>query len=138
MLSTLLHALSPLGFLGMGAGGIALALVVFNVIPLPDFVRKWVIMAGAVVLAAAAVYQLGYAKATFAARERQLEANIRAEKARAIVAEEIVKEQSTMIAQAEKDAAASAKRMKELSDAAAKGPNPVCVDRGLARRLRSL
>lgn len=124
----------------IGLVGSILALVVawFTLIALPDDYKKYVINGALAVLAGSVVYQFAYARGAYV-HERRIQAAIAAvEKAHKAAAAKINAEQARMRREADTAIAQANQKLKDLEDGAKKGPNPVCVDRGLARRLRNL
>ena len=133
-------AFSPLATI-VGAGGIACVVLAFaGAVFVPERLKMPLIGLGALLIAGAGIWQAAEAKGAHDAFAAAHAAALRAERARADVAEAIARD---LAERSRRDAAAAetdALKLKELTDALAKDPrrDRLCVPRDLARRLRSL
>lgn len=124
-----------------GAGGLGLILLaLLGTAYLPGFLRRPLIGAGLALLVGAALFQAGQAKGAHDAFAREAARVLAVEQARTKVARDIT---DRVAVQAVKDLAAAEatnRKLQEIADAMRKDPDRdrVCVDRGMARRLRAL
>ncbi|WP_375455639.1 hypothetical protein [uncultured Methylobacterium sp.] len=133
-------AFSPLAALA-GLSGLGLVLLaVLGVAILPGRLRMPLVLAGAALLALAALWQAAEAKGAHDAYARDAARAIAAERTRAEKAETIVRNDRAQADRDLADARAQATKLKDLTDALAHDPRRtgVCLDRDLSRRLRSL
>lgn len=135
---TIFNYVSIVGLLGIGSGILALVALWFTLIVLPDSYKKLAINSAIGLIALGATYQFAYARGVHVDDLRHRAAIAATEKAHKAAAAKITDEQEALRKQADAALVEAHKQLKELENAASKGPNPVCIDRGLARRLRSL
>jgi hypothetical protein len=124
-----------------GAGGLGLILLaLLGTAYLPGFLRRPLIGAGLALLVGAALFQAGQARGAHEAFAREAARALAAEQTRTKIAKDIT---DRVAIQAVRDLAAAEatnRKLQEINDAMRKDPDRdrVCVDRGMARRLRAL
>lgn len=133
-------AFSPLASIIGALGVVCVLIAVFGAMFVPERLKLPLIGLGVVLIVGAAMWQAAEAKGAHDAFAAAKEVALKAERERADKAEAITRDLAEQATRDLASAQADASNLKGLTDALSTDPRRagVCLDRGMARRLRAL
>jgi len=134
----ILSFISPLFVIGAGVLIVGALAIFFGLLVLPDDYKKIAIKGGLLAGAGFLIWQAAYAWGVYAIQQKVAEEIAQVAAKQQEYAERINKEQAELRRKADLSIRQANDKLKEIQNAAKVGPNNACVDRGLAKRLRSL